>query len=147
MLWVRSLVCFAGLLTQFQGYLGRTPSLPKFDNAMLFSGASFKDGIVGLAGVSTMCGGPVSCAVCQLNRGADPLDALVCAHEMYVHRLPFRSRLLSYFDANSKRVSFRGHNLGMEHDSYGNQCANRGYIMAPYEGSVRFNYHCLRRNH
>jgi len=90
--------------------------LPRFDNAQLFSSTTFRDGIVGLAAVSTMCQGQYSAAVCQMTRGSDPLDALVCAHEM-------------------------GHNFGMEHDSIGNACSSQGFIMAPYAGSV--NHHLL----
>jgi hypothetical protein len=77
------LLC-TGLLTQFQQYLsGAARSLPRHNNAQLFSGSQFKDGIVGLAGVGTFCSGPLSASICMLKRGSQPLNALVCAHEMY----------------------------------------------------------------
>jgi len=77
------------------------------DNRVLLSGRDFLGGVVGFAGVSTMCMGAYSGSVAMCRAGDSRLNfcAAVVAHEA-------------------------GHNFGMGHDGINNNCASSGNIMA-----------------
>jgi hypothetical protein len=92
------------LLKAFSNYrVEQKSSLPKHDNAQLFSGVDFDGDASGLATVGTMCRHSRSCSVNQMTHSL-ALNAAVAAHEM-------------------------GHNFGMRHDSDLNTCPQSGYIM------------------
>ncbi|XP_022101904.1 zinc metalloproteinase/disintegrin-like [Acanthaster planci] len=80
-----------------------------WDNAAIFSGLPFVNGILGLAYVG----------VC------DSKEAVSV------------SRFHSLDEATATAAHEIGHNLGMCHDNQDNSCPSTGYVMAPYESEVK----------
>jgi hypothetical protein len=74
------------------------------DTGHLFSGYKFQGAVLGYAGVGSMCDNTYAGGIDQMTSETSGFNAVIAAHEI-------------------------GHNLGMQHDSSGNNCAQSGFIM------------------
>ena len=100
-------MCVDTLLTTWNQWRRNPDNTVPYQNndaGHLYSGYDFQGSVLGYAGVGSMCLVSNSGGIEQMTSSTDAFNAAVGAHEI-------------------------GHNLGMQHDSSGNSCAQSGFIM------------------